>query len=64
MGERGRVVSCQFYTGSWMYVCVCVCVCVCVSYLLRIVGHVWKHGGNVKHDLIVLIGCIQGVCSS
>ncbi len=26
MGERGRVVSCQFYTGSWMYMCVCVCV--------------------------------------
>lgn len=42
----------------------CIGEHVCFSYLLRIIGHVWKHGGHVKHDLVVLIGGIQRVCSS
>ena len=30
-------------------------------YLLRVVGHVWEHGGYVEHDLVALVGGIQGM---
>lgn len=32
-------------------------------YLLRVVGRVGQHGGHVKHNLIVLVARIEGVCS-
>lgn len=31
------------------------------SYLLRVVGHVGQHGGDVEHDLVALVGGVQGV---
>lgn len=30
-------------------------------YLLRVVGHVWQHGGHVEHHLIALVGGVKGV---
>lgn len=32
-------------------------------YLLRVVGCVGQHGGHMKHNLIVLVARIEGVCS-
>lgn len=34
---------------------------VCWSHLLGVVGHVGQHGGHVEHDLIALVGGVQGV---
>lgn len=34
------------------------------SHLLWVVGHVRQHGGHVEHDLIALVGGIQGVGAS
>lgn len=34
------------------------------SHLLWVVGHVWQHGGHVEHDLIALVGGVQGVGAS
>lgn len=31
------------------------------SYLLGVVGHIGQHGGHVEHDLIALVGGVQGV---
>lgn len=31
------------------------------SHLLWVVGHVWQHGGHVEHDLIALVGGVEGV---
>lgn len=33
------------------------------AHLLWVVGHVRQHGGHVEHDLIALVGGVQGVCS-
>lgn len=33
-------------------------------YLLCVIGCVWEHGGNMEHDLIILITCVQRVCPS
>ena len=30
-------------------------------YLLSVVGGVGQHGGHVEHDLVVLVGGVQGV---
>lgn len=30
-------------------------------YLLRVVGHVREHSGYVEHDLVALVGGVQGV---
>ena len=32
-----------------------------VRYLLAVVGGVGQHGGDVEHDLVVLVGGVQGV---
>lgn len=31
------------------------------SHLLGVVGHVGQHGGHVEHDLVALVGGVQGV---
>lgn len=31
-------------------------------YLLCVVGCVRQHGGHMKHNLIVLVACVEGVC--
>lgn len=31
------------------------------SHLLWVVGHVRQHGGHVEHDLIALVGGVEGV---
>lgn len=30
--------------------------------LLPVVGSVWEQGGDVEHDLVVLVRCVEGVC--
>jgi len=64
VGERGMCQDKLGHVCAPQALTVDALVSMCVSYLLRIIGHVWKHGGHVKHDLVVLIGGIQGVCSS
>lgn len=31
------------------------------SHLLGVVGHVRQHGGHMEHDLVALVGGVQGM---
>lgn len=42
---------------------VCQSAAIASAHLLWVVGHVRQHGGNVEHDLIALVGGVQGVGS-
>lgn len=49
----------MFCWHRWrVYVCVRSAV-----YLLPVIGCVGEHGGHVEHELIVLVGGVEGVCA-
>lgn len=49
------------YTDTFRSMCWCRIEVLISSHLLRIVGHVWQHGGHVEHDLVALVGGVEGV---